>query len=108
MAVTPVHQPHDHHQQLAAFGGQVVLEPWWAVLVGRALQHPVVDEAVQPVAEHVAGHAQAVDEFLEAVGAQEGVPEHEQGPALADDLEGAGDGADLAVVGSVEHAIIVS
>src|SRR6266511_3877559 len=107
VAVAPMHQPHDHHQQLAALGGQVVLEPLRTVLVRNAFQHAVVDQAVQPVAEHVARHAQAVDELLEAVRAQEDVPEHEQGPALAHDLEGAGDRADLVVVGPVEHAATI-
>ena len=45
-------------------------------------------------------------DLVEAALAEEGVADHEQAPALADELERAGDRADLGVVGAGEHGSV--
>ena len=48
---------------------------------------------VSPVGEDVAGGAGASVEVLEPPGPEEGLPDDQQGPAVADHREGAGHGA---------------
>jgi hypothetical protein len=64
----------------------------------------VVDEAVEPVREHVARDAEPLLEVLEAVDPVKGVANHQHGPAIADRLEGAGDRTHLVVVGTRKHS----
>ncbi len=46
-----------------------------------------VDKAIEPIGEDVACDAEAVVELVEAAQAEEGVPDDQQRPALADQLE---------------------
>ena len=49
------------------------------------------------------GHAEAALEVGEALYAEHGVADDEERPPLADDVEGAGDGADAVFIGLVLH-----
>ena len=59
---------------------QVLLVTAVAVFMG------FLDEALQAVGEHVAGDAEVGLEVVEATHAEEGVADHEQGPAVAQHL----------------------
>ena len=63
------------------------------ILVGDALEDPALDQAVQPLGEDVAGDAQARLKIVEAGHAQEGIPDDQQTPPLAHDVEALGDRA---------------
>ena len=60
------------------------------LLVAAAVQHSVLDQGVEPCLEDVAGDAEVVMDRLEAVPAEADVPQHQQCPPLADDLQGPG------------------
>ena len=85
--VTPLEQPDQHRVQLAPCLGQPVLEALRAVLVRLTLQHAVVDQRLEPVGQHVPGDRQTRGELLKAALAVERVAQHEQRPALANDVE---------------------
>jgi hypothetical protein len=63
-------------------------------------------QALEAGGQDVAGHAQALLPLLEPFHALEGVAEDQQGPRIADDLEGGGDGAAFigVVSGAAHHA----
>ena len=61
------------------------------VLVGDALEDPVVHQVVQPPGKDVAGDAQARLEVVETGHAEEGVPDDEQAPPFAHHVEALGD-----------------
>jgi hypothetical protein len=63
--------------------------------VGTA-QHPGLGQRAEPLGQHRPGHAQVRREVPEPSHAEERVAHDHQRPALADDLEGAGQGALLA------------
>jgi hypothetical protein len=54
--------------------------------VADSLQHSGLDEPTKPVGEHVAADAETCLELFETAPPQEGVPDEEQAPALADHL----------------------
>ena len=54
VAVAPLHQRDQHRPQVDALLGEPVLEALGSLLVGVALEDALVDEARQPVAQHVA------------------------------------------------------
>ena len=73
-----------------------------ALLVGALLEDPLLDQPGEPGGEHVAGDPEVLLDLVEAPAAVEDVADDEQGPALAEHLEGAGDRADLVVL-AVQH-----
>src|SRR6266852_7451198 len=75
---------------------QLVLVPLGALAVQDAFEHAFADQAVEPVGEDVAGDAEALLEFVEAVETQQDVANDQQRPALADNLERSRDRAVLA------------
>jgi hypothetical protein len=77
------------------------------LLVAAALDHPLIDECVQPCLEDVAGDADVVMDLVEAIPAEADVPQDQQRPPLADDLECPGQRAgQFGKVGSV-HCIML-
>ena len=76
---------------MAALLRQVVLVALGPLDVPNPLENALLDESVKTVGEHVAGDAETLLELVEAAKAEEGVADDQQCPALADDLEGAGD-----------------
>ena len=102
VAVAPV-QHRDHHRpQVEALLGQEVLVAGRALLVGALFEDALLDQQRQPGGEDVAGHAEVLLDLVEAAAAVEDVADHEQGPALAQHLERAGDRADLVVL-AIQH-----
>ena len=96
-AVDPLVAPlaqrgHDGPQGAALVGEEVVVAAA-GLVVGAAFQDAGGDEGVEPVGEHVARDPEALDEVVEAADAEERVAQDQQGPPLADDLEGLGDRA---------------
>src|SRR5581483_5608599 len=90
--------------QVAALLRQPVLVALGALLVEHPVEDPLLDEAVEALGQHIAGDTEARLELVEAAPAEEGVADDQERPALADDLQGAGDRAVLAVVVAPEHA----
>ena len=66
------------------------------------------DEALEARLQHVARDPQVGLHLVETVHAQQGLPDDQHRPALADDLQGGGDAARLAGVGALQgHAASV-
>ena len=101
--VAPPHEVEDDGVEVAAAVGEPVLVPGRALGVAVALENAGVDQALEAVGEHVARHAQAALEVVEAPDAAEGVAQDEERPAFADELERARDRADLVVVRAAKH-----
>ena len=92
-----------HRPEVQALLGEPVLEVL-AALDPRLLEHPALDEALQPRREDVAGDAEVVLHLVEAADAEEDLAQDQHGPALADDLERASQRADLIVVCVLQHS----
>jgi hypothetical protein len=91
--VTPLPERHDHGQQVAAGVGEPVLVPRWPAGILRALDDARVLQPAQPRGEDVARRAGVDGNLAEPPYAEEQLADHEQGPLLADDVEGAGNRA---------------
>ena len=88
-AVAPLHQRDERRLQVEPLLGQVVLvaAALSRLLVLDALEHAVLDQLGQPLAQQVARAAERAVEVVEAAQAEEGLAQHEQRPLLPDDLE---------------------
>jgi hypothetical protein len=103
VAVAPLHERDDRRPEVDALLAEAVLEALGALLVAPALEQALLGQALEAIGQDVAGDAEAALEVVEAADAQEGVADDEQRPAVAEDLEGAGDGAVLVVVRAGQH-----
>src|SRR5215216_5965274 len=108
VAVAPEHEMPQHRPQLPCLRRGVVLEAIRPRLIAPALQYALGDEVVEPLRQHAAGDAEAGEQPVEAVHAKQHIAQDQQRPALADDLQGPGDGADLLVVVAAEHGVILA
>jgi hypothetical protein len=95
VAVAPVGQGQQHATQVLALGGQHILVAGRPRGIGAGLHHPVGDEGLEPRSQHVAGDAESLLPLLEAAHAKEGVPQDQDRPGIADDLQRPGDAAGL-------------
>ena len=86
MVVTPVHQGQQGDEQLSTHRRKPVVKAVGVLLVADPLEHSGLDEPTKPVSEHVAADAETCLELLETAQPEEGVPDQEQTPALADHL----------------------
>src|SRR6266542_2592304 len=93
VAVAPVHQREQRDGELAPALGKPVLEALGPLLVADALEDAGVEESGEPGAEDVACDPEARLELVEAAYAEEDVPDDQQAPALAHELERACDRA---------------
>src|SRR5262249_52391171 len=101
--VAPLAQRRERDVQLEAFRGEPVFEALRALAVADPLQDPLLDEAPEPVGEHVPRDAEALLKLVEAALPEEDVADDQQRPALAHHLERTRDRAVLAVVVAPEH-----
>jgi len=104
--VPPVHDGDERGREVGSLGREPVLVPKGPLLIRDLLEHAVVDKALQPVTENVLGDTEVVLELTEPAHASEHVAENQEGPAIADDLQGGGNGARWRVVrgrGLVRH-----
>src|SRR2546428_4223190 len=104
VVVAPLAKRGQRDVQVETLLRQLVLVPLRALAVEDPLEHALVDESVEPVRQHVAGDAEALLEFVEAVQTEQDVADDQQRPALADDLERSRDRTVLAFVVTVQHA----
>ena len=95
--VAPLGQMYDHRVEFLAHGGEPVFMAQGALLVGHLVEHAALGELAQSVAEHMAGDAQALLEIIEAAHAHKAVAQHQQRPVVADNGQGAGQGAGLLI-----------
>ena len=86
IVVAPVHEGEQGDEQLTAHRGEPVLKAVGVLVVADSLEHSGLDEPTKPVGEHVAADAETCLELFETAPPQEGVPDEEQAPALADHL----------------------
>ena len=107
VGVAPLQQRDDDGPQVGALAGQPVFEALRAVLIALAAQDARVDEALKPCLQDVAGNPEAALELVEAMGAEECIAQDQERPALADELERAGDRAFLAVLCVLQHSCII-
>jgi len=101
--VAPAHQGDDDGVQVAARGGQVVLETSRVLAVAPALQDPGAGQGAEAGRQRVAGRAGAVHHLVEPAVAEEDLADGQQGPLLADEVQGAGDRAGSRLGGDGTH-----
>jgi hypothetical protein len=89
--IAPAQQLDDHRPQIEPLGRQPVFVAHRPLLVGDLFENPLGHEAIEARGEHVAGDAEALLHLVEAPPAEEYVAQHEDRPALADELERPGD-----------------
>src|ERR1019366_6965143 len=95
VAVAPGGHGHQHAIEVAALVGQGVFVAGRMLVVEALFQYAVADQAFQPRGQHVAGDAQPLLPLLETPHVGEGVAQNEEGPGVADHLQGGRYGADL-------------
>jgi len=105
--VAPLHQRDEDRPEIDALAREPVLEALRTLLVARAPQDTLVDQALEPRLQDVARDPEVALEVVEAAGAEEGVAQDQQRPALADELERAGDRAVLAALCVPKHSCII-
>jgi hypothetical protein len=76
--------------------GQEVFAAAGAVLA--SFEHPFGDKAIESVGQHCAGDVEVGQKIVEASHPEKAVPDDEDRPALADELERASDRAVLELV----------
>jgi len=103
VAVAPALQADEDRPEVAPLVREQILVAGGPFLVAATLEDALVAQPCEPVAEDVAGDAEARLELLEAPRPAEGVAQDEQRPAVPDDLQGPGDRAVLVVVGARQH-----
>ena len=91
--VAPPHQRDDDGIQVTARVGEVVLEARRMLAVRSPLEDPGADQGPEPGGERVTRRAGAAHHLIEPAVAEEDLPHGQQGPLLAHDVQGAGDGA---------------
>ena len=101
--VAPLEHRNQDGPEVDALLGEAVLEAGRALLVGALLENALVNEAGEAIGEDVAGHAEPVLELVKPAPAVEDVPDDQERPALAEDLERACNRAVLVLVFPVEH-----
>jgi hypothetical protein len=90
VAVPPLHEIGDHVLGVVTLLGEEVLEPRGPLLIPAPLQDAVLDEVGEASGQGAAYDPEARDEVVEPRHPEEGVPQHQQGPALAHHLPGSG------------------
>src|SRR6266496_1644235 len=108
VVIAPLAKRGQRDVQVETLLRQLVLVPLRALAVQDPLEHALVDQSVEPVRQHVAGDAEALLEFVEAVQTEQDVADDQQRPALADNLERSRDRTVLAFVVTVQHAAMVA
>src|SRR4051812_39863648 len=93
VAVAPLHQRDDRRPEVEPLLAEAVLEALGALLVAVALDQALVDQPLEPLGQDVARDAEIALEVVEPAHPEERVADDEQRPAVAEDLEGAGDRA---------------
>ena len=93
--VPPLQQPGEHRIEIEALLGQPVFISLALprLLVRNPAQDSVLDEVGQARAQHLARGAGVLLDVVEPADPAEGFAQHEDGPALAEEVHGPGDGA---------------
>jgi len=93
--VAPLLQRAEDDLEFLAGRRELVGEPGPGarLLIRLAFHHPVFDQRREPVRQHVRSDAQPAPELGEPRHAQEGFPQHEESPPLAEHAEAAFDRA---------------
>jgi hypothetical protein len=92
-AVPPLAHCSDNLPEVESLLGETVLRPRGVVLVWHPFEDAVLHEPNEPLVEDVARDSHAGLQVIESRHAQEGVPDDQQRPPLADHLEALSDGA---------------
>ena len=90
MLVSPMHETYHYRIEIETLLCEAILEARWRVLVGDLLENAVIDKVFETFGQDAPCDAEALLEVFEAADAQEGLAQHEQRPAVADDREGPG------------------
>lgn len=91
--VAPIHDGQQKHDQLASALGEAVVHAYRVLLVDALGQQFDVHQLAQASREHLARDAQILGEVVEASDAQKDVAENQRSPRVAQEREGAADGA---------------
>ena len=94
MALAPLAQRGEDGGEVPAGGGECVLIPRRVVAVSPAFDDPGLLKLAQPQCQGLSRGAGVDLDVIEPLDAESQFPENEHAPALADDLERVGDGAD--------------
>ena len=103
--VTPAHQRDDDGVQVTARVGQVVLVAGRMLAVRPPLEDPGADQGAEPGREGVPRRPGAAHHLVELAVAEEDLPDGQQRPLLAHDVQGAGDGAGPRFGRDIRHAV---
>src|SRR3954454_15320162 len=101
--VAPGEERHHHRPEVDPLLAEAILEALRPLLVAHALEDALLDEPLETTLKHVARYAEAALEVLEAANSEERVPDDQEGPAFAHDLEGASHRADLTFIRPPQH-----
>ena len=96
--LAPLLETRQSQVETTTLFGQHVLISLGAVTVADPLEDAFRDQPVEPVAQHVAGDAEACLELLKPRQTEERVTHDQECPALADDLERSCDQTVLALI----------
>ena len=101
--VAPFHQHDQGGREVASLIGKDVSRAAGTPRVRNALEHAFVAQQLESVGEDVGRDPELVLEILEALDAQDRIAQDQKGPSLPDDLQRAGDRADLIWIVALEH-----
>jgi hypothetical protein len=108
VAIAPSEQGDEGRPEVEPLLGEEVLVAIRPALIGAALEDVLLDQSLQAGGEDVAGDTEALLQFVEAPPAVHHVAHDQQRPALADDLQGASDRADLTWIVVAQHKVILA
>jgi hypothetical protein len=101
--VTPEHQRRHHRPEVEPLLRQEVLVALGPLAVRTPLDDVLVDQPLEASREDIPGDPEGPLHLRELPPAMEDLPDQQQRPSLADQLEASRDGADLAFVFVAEH-----
>jgi hypothetical protein len=96
LLIAPFGQRVENRPETQSPLSQEVFAATGAILA--SFEHPFDDKAIKSVGQHSAGDVEVGQKVVEAAYAEKAVPDDEDRPALADELERASDGAVLELV----------
>ena len=92
-AVPPLEEHDQHRPQIASFLGQLILPSRGVLLVRHSLEDSVYHEPPEAYGQYIARDPEALLKLVESAHASKRIPENQEGPPLAYDLEAASDRA---------------
>lgn len=90
-SISPSHDGGQYRVEILAFVSQHVLVPFGVLLIRDPVEQAFLDQPLQAQIQGIARQAQRPLEVIETADAGEGLPQHQWGPPVAQQVHGAGD-----------------